>query len=255
MSFVDKINNFLFPSFKWQITVKSITGAVRDHNEDCVIYSQNDSASIAILADGVGGHNAGEVASHFVCEGLKEWFEARPYTKTLEEARRQMQAAIVSIHNALYQQSQEQTEQAGMATTLAVVMQHKRQAIIAWAGDSRIYLERKGKLDQLSEDHSYVEEKLRQGLFSHEEAEHHPMGNIITSSIGGKEHLPQLGIETIKLKPDDRLLILSDGVSGVLASEHMLQLLPDGVEALIDAAQQAQSTDNCSAIIVKVTGE
>lgn len=250
--FLATLRNFFQPPFTWQISAKSVIGAAREQNEDCVGFMQDDTAAIAILADGVGGHNAGEVASRFVCEEMKTWFLQRPQALTGAEAAQQLKAAITGIHEALFQQSQQQPGLAGMATTLSVVMQFKHTAIYAWAGDSRIYLLRNDSLTQLSEDHSVIEDKIRIGELSRAEAEHHPMGNLITSTIGGKPRIPHLGLRTLPLQKHDSLLLVSDGISGVLSAEELRKLLPQGVDALIAAAQQAQSTDDCSAVIVNV---
>jgi protein phosphatase len=253
MSFVDTMKTFLLPAFRWQIDAKTIAGSVRADNEDRVSFCQDERGSMAVLADGVGGHNAGEVAAQFVCDALQEWFTTRPPVTRPQDGAEQLRSTIKSIHKAVYQQSLQQQELAGMATTLVVALQHERHAIIGWAGDSRIYLNRAGSLRQLSRDHSFVEEQIGKGLLTRAEAEHHPMASVITSSIGGKQRLARLDMELLKLEPNDKLLIVSDGVSGVLSPERMLALLPNGVDAILDAALEAQSADNCSAIIISVT--
>jgi PPM family protein phosphatase len=252
MTLIDSISSFFSPAIKWEITAKSITGEVRAHNEDFVLFGEDANGSIAILADGVGGHNAGEVASRFVCYELLGWFDNRAPDKSLDAAGKSLKAAIESIHNSLYQQSHENERQQGMATTLAMVLQFQRQAIFAWAGDSRIYLARNNTIEQISADHSFVEEKFREGLFSKEDAEQHPMGNIITSCLGANENMPHLGLETITLKIDDQLILVSDGVSDVLSEDQIAALLPSGTDAILDASQEACSNDNCSVVIVKV---
>lgn len=251
MSLLDTLSA-LMPPFTWQTSAKSIAGSVRQENEDRVCVCQDRRGSMAILADGVGGHNAGEVAAEFVCEALNAWFKIRPNSSRPQDALEHLRATISALHKEIYQRSLQQPEHAGMATTLVVALQHERHAIIGWAGDSRIYLNRNGTLQQLSRDHSFVEEQVQQGLLTREEAEHHPMSSVITSSIGGKQRLARLDMEVLKLEPQDKFLLVSDGVSGVLSSARMLELLPDGVDALLEAALQAQSADNCSAIIVSV---
>ena len=238
----------------WHIVGNSVRGAAREQNEDSIDFAQDDTGAIAILADGVGGYKAGEVASRFVCAELKAWFTTRPKAANTSAAEQQLRAAITAVHNQLYQQSKEQTAQAGMATTLAVALQHGDCAIVAWAGDSRIYLLRHDTLTQLSEDHSVVEDKIRQGELTRAEAEHHPLSNLITSSIGGKPRITHLGLKTVLLEKRDSLVLVSDGISGVLNPEQLKTLLPQGVDVLIAAAQKAQSLDDCSAIMVTMKG-
>lgn len=252
--FFANLQNFFKPPFTWQISANSVTGAAREQNEDSVGFAQDDHGGIAILADGVGGHNAGEVASRFVCEELKAWFATRPQALNGDEAAQQLKTAIHAIHNALFKQSQQQPELANMATTLVVLFQYKHSAIFAWAGDSRIYLLRQNSLMQLSEDHSVIEDKIRHGELTRAEAEHHPMSNLITSTLGGKPRIPHLGFNTLALEKRDSLLLVSDGISGVLSTEELQQLLPQGVDILIAAAKAAGSTDDCSAVIVNVKG-
>jgi len=246
------LKNLLSSPFAWVISGNSVKGAGREQNEDSISYAQDDHSAIAILADGVGGQNAGEVASDFLCTELKAWFAARSKALDSDEAEQQLKAAITAIHNKMYQQSREQTTLAGMATTLALVLQFRRSAILAWAGDSRIYLLRDNMLTQLTQDHSVVEDKIRYGELTRSEAQDHPMSNLITSTIGGKLRIPHLGLKTIALEKRDLLLLVSDGISGVLNPEEIKNYLSQGVDALIRAAQEAHSLDDCSVIIVSV---
>ena len=252
MSLLSAIVDFFIAPVRWNIEAQSITGPVRKHNEDFVLTATDANGAIAILADGVGGHNAGEVAARFVCEELVAWFDSRDKDDSLEQDKITLDLAIHDIHDRLFRLSHENESYKGMAATLAMVIQHGRHAVYAWAGDSRIYLLRRGQLKQISEDHSFVAENFRQGIFSAEDADQHPMGNIITSCLGAREEIEQLGLNNIVLKKGDELLIVSDGVSDVVSQEQLAVLVPQGVEAILLAAQEAFSTDNCSAVIVEV---
>jgi PPM family protein phosphatase len=250
--FLDTLKNLFNPPLTWRISGNSATGAAREQNEDSIGFAQDDNGAIAILADGVGGYKAGEVASRYLCAELESWFAARPKALNSNEAERQLKEAITAVHDRLYQKSRDETEQKGMATTLAVVLQYRHCAIVAWAGDSRIYLLRGDTLTQLSEDHSVVQEKIRRGELTQAEAENHPMSNLITSTIGGKPRISHLGLITVPLEKRDSLLLVSDGISGVLPPKKLRKLLPKGVDALIASAQRAHSLDDCSAVIVSV---
>lgn len=208
--------------------------------------------SIALLADGVGSHQAGEVASNFVCEQLEHWFLSCAENAADSLDSQALHSAIVKTHELLYDSAQQVPAHRGMATTLALALQRGKKALVAWVGDSRIYHCRGGRLTQLSEDHSFVEEKVRQGVLTREEARSHPMANVITSCLGAREALPHLGIRTVELKEGDYLVLVSDGVSGVLETAQIVPLLPFGAEALVNAAIAADSRDNCSAIVIDV---
>lgn len=252
MSLYNAISNLFTPTMRWDIRTGSITGPVRQHNEDSVTSSQSDQSAIAVLADGVGGHNAGEIASKFVCDALTTWFEGHAPSESLAEEMTALEHAVETVHGDLFNLSLEKKKRKGMATTLAMVLQHGRSAILAWAGDSRIYRVHRGGITQLSKDHSFVEEKFREGIFTREDVEQHPMGNVITSCLGANESMPHLGLEKIILRKGDQLLIVSDGVSDVLDEQQILAAMTEGVEGVLDAALQAFSNDNCSAVIVEV---
>jgi serine/threonine protein phosphatase PrpC len=249
------LRDLFLPPHACEISGNSVTGAGREHNEDSVGFVQDELGGIAILADGVGGHNAGEVASRYLCTELQTWFSSRSRAPNAQQAAEQLRAAITRIHEALYLQSQQQAELAGMASTLTVVLLYKRNAVYAWAGDSRIYLLRDQQLSQLSEDHSVVEDRIRQGELTRAEAAQHPLAHLITSSIGNKPRIPRLGMKTIELAKNDILLLVSDGISGSLSSAQLAELASKDADALISAAQAAQSTDDCSAVIVRVKGD
>jgi serine/threonine protein phosphatase PrpC len=249
---IDKILRQVFQPLTWCISTSSSAGTFRNENEDFVCLGYRENAACSVLADGVGGQSAGEVASRFVCENLKQWFEARYTADGLNSAQLQVQAAITSAHEALWRMAKSRPELADMSTTLALALQFERKAIIAWAGDSRIYHFRRGTLLQISEDHSFVEEKVQQGVLSRAEANHHHMANVITSCLGGWPRIPRLGLKVLDLNINDYLLLVSDGVSSVLGPEQMSSLLPLGAEAVVNAAIAADSRDNCSAIVVHV---
>jgi len=242
----------LHSSLEWQIEAVSVTGEAREHNEDSVGFASKAGTGFAVLADGVGGHQAGEVASRFVCDSLLDWFASAAISGDAQADSTLLHDALADINTALHQQALRHSAQAGMASTVSVVMQSRRHAVVIWAGDSRIYYLRQGKLSQLSMDHSIVEENVRLGILARDEVAQHPMGHIITSSIGNKERIPHLGSLVLPLKAGDSLLLVSDGVSDALTSEQIMHYLPEGPKALIAAAKAAHSTDDCSAIVIRV---
>lgn len=252
MELVRKLKGLLVRSLMWKSDTFSSSGPFREINEDHVCVAHSPQSCIAILADGVGGNNAGEVASSFVCNRLSAWFSSNNLNGNLRAVEQNLQPAILNTHKALFDQALATSSQAGMATTLALALQVKRKALIAWAGDSRVYHYRQGTLRQVSEDHSFVAEKVQQGVFTAEEAQQHPMGNLITSCLGAKQELPKLDIVELDLRENDALLLVSDGVSSVLSLMQLAGLISAGAQALVDAALAAGSRDNCSAIVINI---
>lgn len=248
---IRKLLTPLFAPLQWCTSASTVGGSWRAHNEDFVRVETRAGEAIALLADGVGGHNAGEVASHFVCENLAQWFANEFTAVSVGSARQQLRAAIDATHEALYQQALNTPGHEDMATTLALALQVGRKALVAWAGDSRIYRTQQGTLTQLSVDHSLVEEKVQQGVLSRAEARQHPLASVITSFIGAQPAIARLDMATVTLQPDDYLLLVSDGVSSVLDITQMQALLSEGAAALVAAALAAGSRDNCSAVVVQ----
>lgn len=252
MSLLDRFKQHFLRPWHWDMSAWSVTGAVRTDNEDRVAQASLPHGSIAVLADGVGGHNAGEVAAQMVCDHLLGWYAGCALAKNAAALEASLALAVGTLHSTLYERSLQDRELRGMASTVVVAVQQQRQAVLAWVGDSRLYLQRNGRLRQLSEDHSLVQEQLRRGLIGHDELAGHPLANQITSSIGGQAQLKQLGIKTVNLKQGDVLVLLSDGVSDYLSLQQIEALVPQGAEALIAASLEAQSADNCSCVLVEV---
>lgn len=131
---INMLKQLLHPPHAWQIEAVSVRGAARDHNEDSVGFSRQADTGIAVLADGVGGHQAGEVASRFVCDSLLQWFASAALTGDIKQSSKLLLGALADINTVLHQQALAHSKQAGMATTVTVALQHKRQAVLAWAG-------------------------------------------------------------------------------------------------------------------------
>ena len=167
-------------------------GKKRDHNEDAYLF--NESLGVFIVCDGMGGHAAGEVASAMACESVMKFFnehrsQLKKYRENLNGKNRQevydlLDQAIATANKAIYQKSQKEIEKKGMGTTLVMILKFPHGVFVSHVGDSRAYLMRKGKLKQLTQDHSLVNELLAAGMISKEEAYNHPQGNVITKALG-----------------------------------------------------------------------
>ena len=240
------------------------TGRKRDHNEDYVeAFRPSDpgvreqKGELFILADGMGGHQAGEVASEKAVQTTFHEYYADPNPNVATA----LSAAIERANGLIHQQAQESLSRIGMGTTVVAAVARGNELVLANVGDSRAYLLRNGRLKQITRDHSFVEEQIRAGILTREEARTHPQRNVITRALGAK---PEVEVDTYggTLAPGDILLLCSDGLSEPVGDrdiEGVLRQYPPGeaVPRLISLANGRGGTDNISALVVWVapTGE
>ncbi len=224
--------------------VRTDTGPVRPGNEDAAFAT----ARLAAVADGVGGHAAGEIASRTVVGALasleKTWVD-----EPLEEA---LANAIAEGNERIAFISECRPETAGMGTTLTAVALHG-DFVVANIGDSRTYLLRGGALRQLTRDDSYLQELLDAGVLAPEAARAHPQRNLVTAALDGAPGR-EPAISRVPARAGDRLLLCSDGLSDVLEPERLTELLaePDAArcaDALVRAALRAGARDNVTAVV------
>jgi PPM family protein phosphatase len=235
---------------RWRYAAATDTGLVRDLNEDAIFV--NDS--LAVVADGMGGHAAGEVASAMAVDLLVDEFLHRPTVEGL-------QRAIEAANDQIIADARETPEHFGMGTTVIAVgltedAHGVTSATLFNVGDSRAYQLRDGALRQLSEDHSVAEEWVRMGRLTPEEAAVHPRRHQLTRTLGVEETV-EVDVMSVIASPGDRLLLCSDGLSNELSPEIIAQLasgpmpLEEAVGALIDAARSAGGRDNISAVLLE----
>jgi serine/threonine protein phosphatase PrpC len=226
-------------------------GSVRTNNEDAYFAEP----PLVAVADGVGGHNAGEVASAIAIDVLSEWMP------TLErDGAEKLRDAASDAHRRIYARAQQERELHGMATTLTAAWIERGTCTIAHVGDSRAYLLRGGELRQLTEDHSWVAEMVRRGRITPEEAYEHPWRNLVVQALGGQ---PDVAIEmlSVELRVGDRLVLASDGLSDMLRPEELTQILGEHDDAevacrtLVARAKNAGGADNITVVLVDVTGD
>lgn len=237
----------MFFNKKWTITGDSQCGPNRDHNEDSIVFKTVKSGySFAVVCDGVGGNNAGEVASSMACTHLSEMLSQQKQWE-----RNSIKNIIRQTHNTLISHATNNPNTEGMATTLVMAIQQGKQAIIAWAGDSRAYLLSADKtLQQISDDHSFVSEKVAQGVLSKQEAEKHPMASMITSCLGGTEKsLRHIGFKIIDFEKGQKLILMSDGIYSAVSPEEIISNAAQA-EDLTACAIENNTSDNCSAVVI-----
>lgn len=237
--------------------LKTDTGMVRDHNEDYVSAwepsSEEEKAShgwLYLVADGVGGAEAGEVASRVTVEQVTTYYLADHETQEVGE---RLQAAIRAANDDLRQLAANQ-HHANMATTLVAVAIVNNQATIANVGDSRCYHWRQGQIRQITKDQSLVAQLVEEGAITEEEALNHPRRNVILFSIGSMRD-PRIDLFTVSLEPDDLLLLCSDGltrhVSDPEIAETLGQTTPElAGQMLVELANARGGSDNISVALI-----
>ncbi|MGC8968203.1 MAG: PP2C family protein-serine/threonine phosphatase [Thermus sp.] len=224
-------------------------GLKRSKNEDAVGHLLTPWGGVFVVADGMGGHRTGEVAARLAVESILGHFhEAEPSPKALLEA---FERANARIH-----QEAQRPENRGMGTTATCLLLDLPYALVAHVGDSRAYLLRGEEFSLLTEDHSWVAERVRQGLLTVEEARTHRWRNVITNALGS---FPQARVDLLglKLSPGDTFLLCSDGLSGVLEDRTLKEALKnfppeEAARRLVELANEWGGPDNISAIVVRV---
>lgn len=211
---------------------------------------------VFIVADGMGGHAAGEVASEMAVRIIsREIGSLRGVSD--EQAGERIQRAIVSANEAIFERTLSEHDKRGMGTTTTVLALLPGRYLVGQVGDSRAYLLRNGTFLQVTKDHSYVQEQVDAGLLTPEQARVHPYSNVITRCVGaGSEVVPDLYFGS--LNAGDVLLLASDGLTGMLEDEQLMRILQaeDGpqswVDRMIAEANRRGGLDNITAIIVKI---
>lgn len=241
------------PALELEVAGLSHLGQVRSVNEDAWAAERVEDQVIALVADGMGGHRAGEVASALATDTLISSFRTLLGTPYDRLAR-----AFQRANLAVYQQASRRVEARGMGTTLTCVLFDDQYLITGHVGDSRAYLLREGELRQLTRDHSWVAERVRQGLILESEARTHRWRNVITNALGS---FPQVRLDLIglELHSGDQVMLCSDGLTGVLTDEQIARAILNGanqpvgqvVEALVNQVNAGGAPDNVTVVLVR----
>ena len=246
-----------------EIVTRSDPGMVRSHNEDSV-YA-NAALGIVVLADGMGGYNAGEVASGMTTtllpsELARAFAEKPAYTKEANGswAAAALQTEVVKTNGAVYQAAQSQPQYAGMGTTLVSAVFHDNHMTVAHIGDSRMYRLRGEAFSQVTKDHSLLQEQIDSGLITKEQARTSQNKNLVTRALG-IDLLVEPEIHEYEVLPGDIYLLCSDGLNDMVPDDEIamsLQMLSANLELcamqLVQMANDNGGRDNVSVILVKV---
>lgn len=236
------------------------TGRARSNNEDSVAIEE--SASLAVLADGMGGYNAGEVASgmaaNFIKTELGRWLIEASGHATDADVRRAMDICVDNANRAIFNAANSNPQYAGMGTTLVVAVFRGQRLLLGHVGDSRAYRLRNGHLQQVTRDHSLLQEQIDAGLISQEQAAFSSNKNLVTRAVGVEDTV-LLEMHLHDVQPGDIYLMCSDGLSDMLddsAIEQLLmsaQTLEEVATGLIAAANDAGGKDNIAVVLARAS--
>jgi protein phosphatase len=244
---------------------RSDVGRKRKGNEDSLFL--NPEQHLYVVADGMGGHAAGEVASRVAVDAINEFVTLTggndeitwPFglDETLSHEGNRLKTAIRHANRRVLEATRESAEYEGMATTVAAVLVDDDTAHLAHVGDSRIYLWSEGRISQLTNDHSWVNEQIQSGVISAEQARSHPLRNVVTRALGGRSDL-LVDVQARRMKPGDVLLLCSDGLTTMVGDEDIARILDEAAgdvgraaTALVDEANERGGEDNITVVLLK----
>lgn len=249
-----------------RIESRSVTdvGRKRATNEDS--YCVNEKLGLYVVADGMGGHAHGEVASRIAVDTIEEFIELTagdtdvtwPYgiDERLSLNGNRLKTSIRFANQKLLEHAKARADCEGMATTVVAVLLGDDVAEIAHVGDSRLYLVRERQIRCLTSDHSWVNEQVQSGVIDSDQARNHPLRNVVTRALGGKPDL-EVDVQSLELRAGDRLLLCSDGLTTMVDDEEILRIVLAGdggveqVEELVEAANRGGGEDNTTTILLR----
>ena len=234
----------------WSSFGLSDKGKVRKHNEDSMLA--RPEIGLWVVADGMGGHFAGDVASQMIVNSLKDIHTGSKLNSYIND----IEDRLLAVNKRLLEKAQQTNNKTTIGSTVVILLTYGKYCVYIWAGDSRIYRVRKGQLRQMSTDHSQVEMYVEKGLISREEALTHPHGNMITRAVGASEEL-FLDMDIQTLAKNDRFLLCSDGLTKHVADMEIQDILGDGTPqeactTLINLTLERGAVDNVTAIVVDI---
>jgi protein phosphatase len=242
----------------------SDVGKQRQHNEDTFLVA--DDAKLFLVADGMGGHAAGEIASRIAVDSISEFIVhtkeddgtwPHAYDEHYTRTTNRLMAALRMANTRVLEAMRKDAKLRGMGTTVVAAMSEGGKMSVAHVGDSRAYLIRAGAISRLTNDHSWVYEQVQAGMLTEAEAEKHPLRNVITRALGGALSVTPDASE-VESRPGDVYLLCSDGLTGMVPEEEILRIVTENAadleqacRVLIDVANERGGLDNVTAILVK----
>lgn len=235
-----------------KISSATSVGKIRALNEDAFYVAPlANNSLLAVVADGMGGHNAGEIASNEAINVIRD-----VATENEHEAKEVLIEALNSANSTVYKMSQDKTALSGMGTTITACLISDEKVTAAQVGDSRLYLVRDGKIIQVTKDHSLVEMLIENGTITRDDAKHHPQKNVITRAIGTDSSV-EADIYEFSITKGDIILLCSDGLVNMVEDEKILSIIKktrkfeQTADKLIHEAENAGGNDNITVILIK----
>ena len=234
---------------RWTSFAETHVGNVRQINEDA--YLDRSDIKLWVIADGMGGHHAGDVASTSIIQALNDLQPSHRLSSYVND----VEDKLIEVNNNLRKLAAEHEDNRTIGSTVMVMVAHNRHCALLWAGDSRAYRNRKGTLVQLSKDHSQVEEMIDRGILQREEAESHPASNIITRAVGATDRL-YIDIDIDEVQSGDTFLLCSDGLYKHVSEKEIADKLsaPSVAEichSLVNLTLERGAIDNVTVVVIR----
>lgn len=254
-------NPAVAPSYACKVYTISETGPTRSSNEDSIFYAYPNGhfqTFFGMVADGMGGHQAGEVASSMACETAREYIQVHAEEANIASM---LKDCMQASQSAIIQAAEQNNMYHGMGTTATMVFIREGSMYFAHIGDSRLYHFRNNKLVQCTSDNTLVNEMVKEGKISEAEATNHDMKHVLTQALGSvKEIYPEVSLNGIAIEAGDIFFVCSDGIYDVLQATEIESLLKMGSSALAMECIKAlcmerKASDNFSAMLVEITNE
>jgi serine/threonine protein phosphatase PrpC len=235
---------------RWSSANHSHVGMVRKINEDsCLALPE---LGLWAVADGMGGHEAGDVASGMIIDALRQI----PIPLNLQDFTRSVSECVEGTNRQLRSESAQHYSHRTIGSTVVILLACADRGACLWVGDSRLYRLRSARLEQLTRDHSHVQDLIEQGILDPEEAHQHPLSNVITRAVGSADRL-DIDVIEFALQEGDLFLLCSDGLNKVLTDAEIAQLMSQHhdqelVQALIQSALARGASDNVTVVVVEI---
>ncbi|PYI54346.1 Stp1/IreP family PP2C-type Ser/Thr phosphatase [Paenibacillus flagellatus] len=239
-----------------QTAHRTDAGLVRLINEDrAAVRDEWNGFTLAVVADGMGGHQAGEVASQMAIELVETEMRSVETDMTVDERKEAVRRAISTANDKVFEFASQQARYQGMGTTVVVALVTRYDIVIGHIGDSRAYLVSGDSIRQLTEDHSLVNELIKSGQITPEEANVHPLRNVVTRALGTDKQV-EVDVYHNGWRPGDYLLLCSDGLSGLVGEPELYAIVADRralswkVDRLVQRALEEGGGDNITVVLL-----
>ncbi len=245
---------------KFRAAGLSDTGLAREHNEDC--FGIDGASRLFVVADGMGGHSFGEVASRISIDSIVDFMKSDSADgsvdgQELQPQSRRLKTAIERAQDDVLGAIEQDESLRGMGTTVVGLLLDGETGTLAHVGDSRLYRLRGEEFEQMTEDHTWVNEQVMAGYLTAEQARTHPLRNVVTRALGGEANV-QVEVTEVPVQEGDIFLLCSDGLTGMLRDSEIQDLLENGedldqtCQSLVDAANDRGGGDNITVVLVSV---